>query len=726
MPEPRSIAFDLETHLIKPGLLCPQMVCLSFAERTEQDHLGEPERVLELHEATAGAGALLEVHNDVSTTSGKDRGTFATGLIGRLSALGWLRPYLQDPSVTLVGHNVCFDLAVAAQTAIVMGDRSLLRLIFEKFRDGLIHDTIIRQQLIDIATGEMKFHTDEDGDPKKTSYDLGALSLRLLDKRVAKKDTWRLKYALLDDGSALAAWPADAKTYAIVDAVTTLQIHEKQTEIAGGPIPNSAEQHRAAWGLHLMSCWGIRTDGEAVTKLHEELVIDYAEKMKELKTPPASTALVLEGEALPWSPLFNVTPSRALKSGPRKGLVVAEKTSKNMKAITERVVAAYLRKGVPIKEIPQTDGGGISTAKKTLVESGDELLKKLAEVGAVAKLLETYVPILESGTRWPICPRYNVLVETGRTSCARPNIQNPPRGGGVRACFVPRAGWVYAFSDYDTLELRALAQVCLYMKDELGIETSEMAEALRRGEDLHLSLAAEMLGITLEEAARRMKEGDAEIKEYRQQSKPANFGFPGGMAANSFREYAEGYGIKLTEEQAKTIHETWFRKWPEMRPYFEWIKRLTANDSPIEQVKSGRIRGGASFCAAANGFFQGLAADGAKAAVWAVAWECYIDEESPLFGCRPSFFIHDEIGIEIPYDEFGSVRAAAAAQRLSDVMISEMKKWIPDIPISCKPVMCRRWFKGAEQVHVDGVLVPSKPVVTTKDGKKKTTWAADI
>ncbi len=724
MPSTRLISFDLETHLIKAGLLTPQMVCLTFSEAVEQDHLGEPERVLETHRSTAEAG-LLEVFTDVSTTTGKDRGTFATGLIARLDAIGWLRPLLQDKNVTLVGHNVCFDLAVAAETAIGQGDRTLLRLVFEKFRDGLIHDTMIRQQLIDIATGEMKFHTDEDGEPKKTSYDLAALSLRLLDKRVAKKDTWRLKYALLD-GTPLGEWPTEAKSYAVVDAVTTAQIHAKQDEIAGGPIPNSAEQHRAAWGLHLMSCWGIRTDGAAVAKLREELLADYAEKMAELKAPPSDAALVPAGEALAWTPLFTVTPARALKSGPRKGLQVPEKVSKNMKAITARVVAAYERKGVKSEDIPKTDGGGISTAKKTLVESGDELLKKLAEVGAVAKLLDTYVPILESGTRVPINPRYNVLVETGRTSCARPNIQNPPRGGGVRACFVPRAGWVYAFSDYDTLELRALAQVCLYMKDELGIEVSEMAEALRRGEDLHLSLAAEMLGISLEEAAKRMKEGDAEIKEYRQQSKPANFGFPGGMAAASFREYAEGYNIFLTEEQAKEIHETWFRKWPEMRPYFDWISRLTEFGTPIEQVKSGRIRGGASFCAAANGFFQGLAADGAKDAVWAVAWECYIDEASPLFGCRPSFFIHDEIGIEIPYDTLGPKRAAAAAQRLSTVMIESMRKWIPDIPISCKPVMCRRWYKGAEQVLVDGVLVPSKPVVTEKDGKKKTTWTADV
>lgn len=716
MRPPRYVFFDWETHLIKPGQLVPRGVCLSFAERAEDDGLGEPERVLGLHRPEAFPEGLFAIHRDVSTTTGKNRGTFATGLLLRKDASRWLRPLLEDSRTIIVGHNVTYDLGIG-----IDADPALLRLVFQKYADGLVHDTIVRQQLIDICTGEMKFHVDEDDNPKRTAYDLSALSLRLLDKRLAKKDTWRLKYALLD-GVPLSEWPAEAIDYAVSDAVTTGEVHEKQTELVGddGKIPNSEEQHCAAWGLHLQSVWGIRTDGEAVEKLAAELEEDYAAKMLELKTPP--TEALTDPEALPWSLMFSIRPSRALKSGPRKGLIVPEKVSKNMKAIRARVVAAYAKKGVPEEEIPKTDGGGVSTAKKTLVESGDELLKKLAEVGAVAKLLETYVPILRSGTEVPINPRYNVLVETGRTSCAKPNIQNPPRGGGVRACFVARPGHVYAFSDYDTLELRALAQVCL---DVLG--KSEMAEALRRGEDLHLSLAAEMLGISLEETQRRFNEGDAEVREYRQQAKPANFGFPGGMAAASFREYAEGYGIKLTEEQSEQIHDTWFRKWPEMRDYFEWIKQLVQTGEPAVQIRSGRMRGGASFCATANGFFQGLAADGAKEAVWRVAWECYVDESSPLFGCRPVFFIHDEIGMEIPFDQFGIERSARAAQRLSDVMIEAMKKWIPNIPISCKPVMVRRWYKGAEPVrNADGFLVPCKPVKTEKDGKKKTTWVADV
>jgi hypothetical protein len=324
----------------------------------------------------------------------------------------------------------------------------------------------------------------------------------------------------------------------------------------------------------------------------------------------------------------------------------------------------------------------------------------------------------------------------------------------VRECFVPRTGWVYGFADYGGLELACLAQVCL---DVLG--HSEMAEALRRGEDLHLAFGADMLGISYSEAQARMKAGDAEIKNYRQQAKPANFGYPGGMGAESFREYAEQYGIVLTTQQAKDLKEAWLKKWPEMHAYFAWIGQLTegSRPPPVVQIRSGRLRGDASYCATANGFFQGLASDGAKEALWRVSKECYLKEDpfyiptgpadpyvlpggigrkapTALYGCRPVLFIHDEIGMEIPYSaEVGGSpeRASAAVERLSIVMVAAMKKWVPDVPIKADPVMMCRWYKGAEAVYIEiegrKVLIPCRPIKrVAENGKKFTEWVADF
>ncbi len=660
----RYICWDSETHLIKPGLTAPRLVCVTWAE-------GE-----------------------------------TSGLVLREQGLVLLDAWLHDDDVTLCGHNIWFDLGVIA-----VADPSLIRPIFEKLRKGLIQDTQLRQQLIDVAEGQLKFHYDEEtGDIVRSSYHLADLSYRLNKRWVNKgADTWRLKYALLD-GVPVEQWPEDAKKYAIDDAIITQEVREAQDALLAKTdwardeagkihLPNQTEQHRSAWALHLMTMWGVRTDGPAVGALKSGLESDYTGFMEKLRP----------------TGLFKIAPPRTN----RKGVHIPEKITKNMKVIYDRVEKAFVTRGEPC---PMTEGGRVATDRKTLLATADGELKLLAERGAVEKLLTTYVPALERGTRVPINPRYHFLMETGRTSCSGPNIQNPPRKGGVRECFVPRPGHMYVFCDYDTLELRALAQVCLVV---LG--HSKMAEALRRGEDLHLSLAAEMLGISVEEAQERFAAGDPVIKEYRQQAKPANFGFPGGMAADSFVEYVEGYGITLTSDRAHEIREAWFAKWPEMKQYFDFIGRLTERSDQLVQVGSGRVRGGASFCASANSFFQGLAADGAKEALWRVAWECYLgtvydDDSKPshLAGCRPTLFLHDEIGMEVPYGQEPAVaaKASAAADRLAEVMISAMTKWIPDVPISCKPVMVPRWFKGAEAVRVGGLLVPSRPE-KREDGKTK-------
>jgi DNA polymerase-1 len=667
------VAFDTETHLIRPGLLTPKVVCLSTATRDS-------------------VGGML------------------TGLFLPNPGVSHFRQWLLSDDVVIVGHNVWYDLGVLCAE-----DPSLIPLVFEKLEKGLLRDTQLRQIIIDVAEGEAKFQYDEDtGEYIPSRYALADLSWRLLKKYVKKgSDTWRLRYALLD-GIPTHGWPEDARKYAIEDSELALEVYEAQEKLiqkadwtfnedtGAHVLANQNEQHRAAWALYLMSIYGIRTDGKAVAALKASLQADYAEFMDKLRP----------------TGLFNISPARALKSGPRKGEIIPEKISKYMKAIYARVEKCFKDRG---EEVPLTDGGKCSTDRKTLNATKDPDLIRLAEAGATAKLLQTYVPVLEGGVFCPICARYNPLMETGRTSCAKPNLQNPPRKGGVRECFIPRPGHAFVFVDYDTLELRALAQVCL---DLFG--HSEMAEALRRGEDLHLSLAAEMLDIEIEEAKRRFDAGDPEIKEARQHAKIANFGFPGGMGTEGFRVYAEGFGLVITEERAKELRDMWFARWPEMRRYFEYIGKMTEKSDQLTQLRSGRVRGGASFCASANSFFQGLAADGAKEALWMVARECYLEDPyncqmgpTPLYGCRPVLFLHDEIGMEVPLDDPHC--ASNAADRLAEVMIASMEKWITDVPVTAKPVMVRRWFKGAEPVRVKGILVPSRPL---KEGKR-TVWVAD-
>lgn len=659
------VSLDLETHLIKPGMVMPRMVCLTYAIQ---------------------AGAQ--------------------GIVLRDEGLALARGWLADPDAVVVGQNVCFDLGVLCAE-----DAAFVPLVYRALDDGRIRDTMIRQKMLDNATGDLKFLFDEETETfKQANFSLQNLVYRHLKKFIPKgADTWRLRYNELD-GVPLDQWPEAATRYALGDAVDTLAVFEIQEAIVverlweafkwkmkapdgrkvlppptDSVLPGEIDTMKAAWALYLMGAWGLRTDGEMVAKLKVDLEIEYAEAV-----------------------------GRAQAAG-----LVRANGKRDMKAIRAAVQGHYLAHGL---EVPLTEKSQVSTDRDTLNNGRYPSIAKhpglvsVSDVVRVQKLLRTYLPILERGTTYPITPSYNVMVESFRTSCASPNIQNPPRKGGVRECFVPRSEpfpHVYIFADYSTLELRTLAQTCLDLFDY-----SRMADAIKAGRDLHIDMGIAILGgMNYDEAIARFKAGDPLLKEARQFAKALNFGAPGGLGAATFVEYARASGISINEARAKDLIALYKKNWPEMDDYFRYIGNLCQSDeNEIWHPRTEMVRGNVRYTAAANHFFQHLAAIGAKDALYHVSRECYTNLVSPLYGSRPVFFLHDEIGMETPYAD--PVKASRAADRLSEIMVERMRVWCPDVPIEAGPVMMLRWFKGAEAVRVNGILVPSKP-----DGKE---WVADL
>ena len=631
------IAFDTETHLIKPGCLAPRLVCLSTYDGETED------------------------------------------LMLREEAVEWARHALADSGIVLVGHNVSYDLAVLAAE-----DSSLLPLIFLAVGQGRVKDTQVREKLLFLAQGRLTY--DYVNKKQRPSFALATLVKNRfkVDLSESKKgdNAWRLRYNELD-GVPLAAWPPAAAAYAMDDAKWTYRVYQAQAQpfhcegvLYAGPdgVTNEDEQMRAAWGLHLISVWGIRTDGEHVAKLEAMLKPKVDKLQADLRGAGLTRIKTVKGE---------------------------RKTSKNMAAIQERVRRAYGKQG---KRPPTTETGKISTSRETLRKSGDPLLVEYGSNTNAEKLLTTYIPVLKQGTQVPLNPSYDLLKESGRTSSYRPNIQNVPRMGGIREAYVPREGTVFVACDYATLELCALSQACL---DMFG--WSEMANAINDGMDLHLAMAANLLNIKYEEARALRKEGDEKVKEARQLSKALNFGFPGGMGASSFVSFAQRYKVEISEQRAVELKYQWIDTWPEMQEFFRYVGALSqmGNDFTVEQLRSGRLRGGTNYCAGCNTFFQGLAADGAKNAIWEVMKECYVDEESPLYGCRPVAFIHDELLVEVPE---GIEERTAAANRLAEVMVEAMKVYIPDVKIEAEPAAMRRWYKGAEEARdAEGRLLCWEP-----------------
>ena len=111
---------------------------------------------------------------------------------------------------------------------------------------------------------------------------------------------------------------------------------------------------------------------------------------------------------------------------------------------------------------------------------------------------------------------------------------------------------------------------------------------------------------------------------------------------------------------------------------------------------TGRIRGGVTFTAARNTPFQGLAADGAKLAMW----------ELTKAGYRVVAFVHDEFVIEVPADDDHT----AIATDVERICCTAMQQLVGDVPVACEYSLADRWYKDATAVRdSDGKLLPWRP-----------------
>lgn len=574
------------------------------------------------------------------------------------------RAYLERAftTETTILHNARFDLCVIARTF-----PSLMPIMFTALDEGRVRDTRIREKLHKIARGGTGDGVilDEDGQSVGAKLSLGGLAFKYyqLDIRESKRGGVRYTYDELAD-TPLEEWGDQAINYATQDALLTgLVFHAQAHAIPSEELLDECAQVRADFALGLIGAEGMRVDPDAVGGVRAAIDAEVEELKTQLR---------------------------------RVGLLDARGKA-NTALIKDRIDLILSTRG---DEVPKTSSGEISTSRDALLATGDPDLALLDQYRRAVKLGSTYVGELESAKHYDgiLRAEYSVLMRTGRTSCKRPNLQNLPRRGGIRDCFIPRDGNVFILCDYDAAEMRTLAECYLYVTGE----HSPLGEMYAQDPqfDPHSYLGARILGIEYEEMLQRVAEGDAEAKSMRQRAKPANFGYAGGMGASAFINYARGYGVKLSEEEASDLRDTWISTY-KMRPWFKEAERAH-NDGRVICPSSQRIRGNPSYTESANMPFQGMAADGAKRALFELARECWTAPESPLFGCRPVAFIHDEVLVESPKE-----RAHEAAMRVREIMEREMMVCTPNVPASATPALATRWLKGAEPKYDErGRLIP--------------------
>ncbi|MBP7654000.1 hypothetical protein KA977_11295, partial [Candidatus Dependentiae bacterium] len=112
------------------------------------------------------------------------------------------------------------------------------------------------------------------------------------------------------------------------------------------------------------------------------------------------------------------------------------------------------------------------------------------------------------------------------------------------------------------------------------------------------------------------------------------------------------------------------------------------------ETLTGRIRSNITFCASRNTPFQGLAADGAKIALYRLIKRGY----------RVVAFIHDEVIIELPIE---NCNHREEAEKISKIMIDSMNIVCPDVKVKTEYVLMKRWIKEAKATFdTEGRLIP--------------------
>ncbi|MBW8310239.1 MAG: DNA polymerase I [Candidatus Paracaedibacteraceae bacterium] len=289
-----------------------------------------------------------------------------------------------------------------------------------------------------------------------------------------------------------------------------------------------------------------------------------------------------------------------------------------------------------------------------LAENGHELPRVVMEWRELAKLKSTYVDgLLNSINKRTqrIHTSYSMaLTSTGRLSSSEPNLQNIPirtaRGRQIRQAFIPQDGWKMLSLDYSQIELRLLCHMA---------EVPQLTQAFCQGQDIHMTTAAEMFGLPMDQIT----------AELRRKAKAINFGIIYGISAFGLAQQ-----LDIPQSEAARYITHYFDKYPGIQAYMEYQKEFARQHGYVKtlfgrkcyilgiQDKNGAVRQAAER-QAINAPLQGTNADIIKMAMHRIP---QVLKDHNLQG-RMLLQVHDELIFEVPESQ-----VEETANRIKTVM----------------------------------------------------------
>ncbi len=280
----------------------------------------------------------------------------------------------------------------------------------------------------------------------------------------------------------------------------------------------------------------------------------------------------------------------------------------------------------------------------------------ILEYRELSKLRSTYLDALPAEVN-PATGRVHTSFNqtgsvTGRLASSDPNLQNIPIrteiGRKVREGFIASTGCVLLGIDYSQVELRIVAHMA---------NDQAMLEAFRRGQDIHATTAAAILGVPLEKVA----------PEQRRRAKAVNFGLIYGMSPFGLTRYAD-----LTLAEAEDFVAAYFRQFPGVKSYLDGMRRLATEQGYVEtllgrrryfpglKTLSDRNQRNREEREAINAPIQGTAADIMKIAMIRLPPALL----QAGLAARMILQVHDELVLECPKGEL--TQAVRVAQEVME------------------------------------------------------------
>jgi DNA polymerase-1 len=158
---------------------------------------------------------------------------------------------------------------------------------------------------------------------------------------------------------------------------------------------------------------------------------------------------------------------------------------------------------------------------------------------------------------------FHQILDTGRVSSSKPNMQQIPAKNAFRNCFVAPEGWSFVSADYSSQELNVIA---------FGSKDPVWLKALEEGQDLHSTCAELVYGDEWTNAAEdnclyNMNKWKCKCKKHkklRTNVKTINFGLAYGMGPNKLSDT-----LNISMERSQELIKKYFKAFPAIKGFLD-------------------------------------------------------------------------------------------------------------------------------------------------------------